>query len=79
MKINFKNSENVESVGNQRFCPLTTTPSLFMYMSLGGCLVSFVSHSNHVTSSKRADTLICHTTMCRNPIKFLYNSGHVIL
>ncbi len=35
------------------------------------------SHSNHVTSSKHADTLICHTTMCKNPIHFLYNSGHV--
>ncbi len=32
-----------------------------------------------MTSSKQADTLICHTTMCRNPINFLYNSGHVTL
>ncbi len=37
------------------------------------------SHSNHVTSSKQADTIICHTTMCRNPINFLYNQGHMIL
>ncbi len=34
---------------------------------------------SHVASSKRADTLICHTTMRRNPINFLYNSGHVTL
>ncbi len=33
-------------------------------------------HSNHVTSSKRMDTLICHTTS-RNAINFLYNPGHV--
>ncbi len=38
-----------------------------------------ISQSNHVTSSKRADTLICHTTMRRNLINFLYNSGHVTL
>ncbi len=37
------------------------------------------AHSNHVTSSKRADTLICHTTMRRNPINFLHNLGHVAL
>ncbi len=37
-------------------------------------------HSNHMTSSKLADTLICHTTMCRNPINFIiYNPGHVTL
>ncbi len=36
-------------------------------------------HSNHVTSSMRADNLICHTTMCRNPINFLYNLDHVTL
>ncbi len=35
------------------------------------------THSNHMTSSKRVDTFICHTTMCRNSIKFIYNSGHV--
>ncbi len=33
-------------------------------------------HSNHVTSSKRVDTLICHTT---THINFLYNPGHVTL
>ncbi len=38
-----------------------------------------VSHSNHVTSSKQPNTLICHTTMRRNPINFLYNPGHVII
>ncbi len=37
------------------------------------------AHSNHVTFSKQADTLICRTTICRNPIKFLYDSGHVTL
>ncbi len=37
------------------------------------------AHSNHVTSSKQPDTLICHTTMRRNPINFLYNPGHMIL
>ncbi len=36
-------------------------------------------HSNYVTSSKRADALICHTTMCRNHINFLYNPGHVTI
>ncbi len=35
------------------------------------------SHSNYVTSSKWADTLICHTTRRRNHINFLYNPGHV--
>ncbi len=34
-------------------------------------------HSNHVTSSKRAETLICHTTI--HSINFLYNPGHVTL
>ncbi len=38
-----------------------------------------MAHSNHMTSSKRADTLICHTTMHMNPINFLYNLGHVTL
>ncbi len=36
-------------------------------------------HSNHVTSSKGADTLICHTTMRRNHINGLYNPDHVSL
>ncbi len=36
-------------------------------------------HSNHVTSSKRVDTLICHTKMRRNSINFLYNPGQVII
>ncbi len=35
----------------------------------------FEAHSNHVTSSKRADTLVCHTTMRRYSINFLYNLG----
>ncbi len=38
-----------------------------------------VTHSNHVTSSKWADNLDCHTTMLRNPIYFLYNLDHVTL
>ncbi len=37
------------------------------------------SHSNHVPSSKWVGTLICHTTMRRNPINIIYNSGHVTL
>ncbi len=37
------------------------------------------AHTNHVTSSKWADTLICHTTMCRNPVSFLYNPGDMTL
>ncbi len=40
---------------------------------------AMVTHSNHMTSSKRADTFIWHTTMRRNPINFLYNPGHVTL
>ncbi len=36
-------------------------------------------YSNHVTSSKRVYTLICHNTMHRNSINFQYNSGHVTL
>ncbi len=43
------------------------------------CLDDFDPHFNHVTSSKQADTLICHTTMHRNSINFLYNPGHVSL
>ncbi len=38
-----------------------------------------IAHSNNVTSSKRGDTLTCHTTMCRNPINCLYNSAHVTI
>ncbi len=34
---------------------------------------------NHVTCSKWADILICHTTMQRNPITIPYNLGHVTL
>ncbi len=37
------------------------------------------TYSNHVTSSKQADTLICHTTMCRISINFIHNPGHVTL
>ncbi len=36
-------------------------------------------HSNHVNSSKWVDTLICHTTMHRNAINFLYNPCHITL
>ncbi len=32
-----------------------------------------------MTSGKRVDTLICHTTMRKNAINFLYNPGHVTL
>ncbi len=38
---------------------------------------SEMSHSNHVTSSNRVDTLVCNTTMRRIVINFLYNSGHM--
>ncbi len=37
------------------------------------------AHSNHMTSSKPMDTLICQATMRRNVINFLYNPGHVTL
>ncbi len=40
---------------------------------------SKVSHSNQVTSSNQADTLICHTIMRRHSINFPYNLGHLIL
>ncbi len=36
-------------------------------------------HSGHVTSNNGVDTLICHTTLCRNYINFLYNPSHVTL
>ncbi len=32
-----------------------------------------------MTSSKREDTLICHITMHRNAINFLYIPGHVTI
>ncbi len=38
-----------------------------------------MGHSNHVTSSKRVGTLLCHTTMRRNSINFPYNPAHVTL
>ncbi len=38
-----------------------------------------LAHTNHVTSSKPADTLICHATMCRNAINILYIPGHMTL
>ncbi len=41
--------------------------------------VAYLTHYNHVTSSKQVDTLMCHTSMHRNPINFLYNPGHVTL
>ncbi len=46
-----------------------------------GCilLTDTDQYTNHVTFSKRVDTLICHTTMRRNSINFLYNPGHVTL
>ncbi len=36
-------------------------------------------HSNHMTSSNLADTLVCHTTKRRDSIYFLYISGHMTL
>ncbi len=49
-----------------------------LYQSWDGVhALRVLPHSNHVTSSKRAGTLICHTTMSRDPIHFLYNPGHV--
>ncbi len=47
--------------------------------AVGSDTASVSTHSNHVTSSKLVGTLICHNTMCRNPINFLYNPGHVTL
>ncbi len=41
--------------------------------------VSNIPHSNHVTSSKWVDTLIYHTTMCRNSTNLLYNPGHMTI
>ncbi len=38
-----------------------------------------IPHSNHVISSKQADTLIYHITMRRNSISFLYNLDHMTL
>ncbi len=43
------------------------------------CTCWLCPYSNHMTYSKRADTLIRHTTMCRNLINFLYSSSHVTL
>ncbi len=40
---------------------------------------NFTAHSNHVTSSKQAETLICHTTMRKNDINCLYIPDHVML
>ncbi len=49
-------------------------------------LISLVSalkddlHSNHLTSSKQVESLICrHTTMRGNAINFLYKPDHVTL
>ncbi len=39
--------------------------------------VDLQSYFNHVTSSKRVNTLICHTTIHRNSINFLYNPSHI--
>ncbi len=41
--------------------------------------LSFDADSNHMTPSKRVDTLICHTTMRRHSINFLYNPGHMTI
>ncbi len=52
---------------------------LYLLLFRRGPSVQHAAHSNHVTSSKRAHTLICHTIMRRNPINFLYNPGHVTI
>ncbi len=45
-----------------------------MNMCLGlGMGVVVGVHSNHVTSSKQADTFICHTSMCRHSIKATFS------
>ncbi len=44
-----------------------------------GSIIDSISHSKHVISGKQVETLIWHTTMCRNSINFLYNPGHVTL
>ncbi len=42
--------------------------------------LEFLNHLVHwLTSSKQVDTLICHTTMRRNSINFLYNAGYMTL
>ncbi len=38
-----------------------------------------IPHSNHITYSDLAAILICHITMCRDSMNFLYISGHVVL
>ncbi len=58
---------------------LTWKKYIEIEIECGWWLKSKISHSNHVTSSKRADTFICHTTMRSNPINFLYNLDHVTL
>ncbi len=39
----------------------------------------YLTLSNYVTSSKRVDTLICHTTMCRNAINEIINNNLAII
>ncbi len=34
---------------------------------------------NHVTYGKQVDTLICHTTMCKNAINFLYKPDNPLI
>ncbi len=68
-----KNQENIS------YTNLDGLSSQWLIITCFTVLHSTTSHSNHVTSSKQADTLICHTTMRRNPINFLYNPGHVTL
>ncbi len=59
--------------------PLTLKNCRFLNWLHNVPLGQYDTHSNHVTSSKRADTLICFATICRNYINFLYNQGHVSL
>ncbi len=55
---------------------LNVLPGLMCFQS---SFSGLLTHSNHVTSSKQVDTLICHTTICRNAINVLYIPGHVTL
>ncbi len=63
-------------------------------LSLSVAVCSHYTHSKHMTSSKERtllyatpqcshiphhNALICHTTMRRNAINFLYNASHVTL
>ncbi len=53
------------------YCFYRETDNMFVFVS--------VPHSNHMTFCKQVNTYICHITMCRNSIHFLYNSDDVTL